>query len=57
MLISERTPNSNFSVNHEDNENDLKNEIIQTTKMKVAYPANKYMFKVAIEKMFWCLYG
>ena len=33
-LISECTPNSNFSANHEDNENESN------------YPANKYMFKV-----------
>ena len=42
-LISECTPNSNFSANHGDNENDQDNE---------NNPDNKY----GMEKKIWCLY-
>ena len=45
-LISECTPNSNFSANHGDNENDQDNENHPDNKNEGNYPANKYMFKV-----------
>ena len=45
-LISECTPNSNFSANHEDNENDQDNENHPDNENESNYPANKYMFKV-----------
>ena len=44
-LISECRPNSNFSANH-DNENDQDNEIHPDNKNQGNNPANKYMFKV-----------
>ena len=46
MLISERTPNSNFSANHGDNENDQDNQDHPDNKNEGNYPAIKYMFKV-----------
>ena len=45
-LISECTPNSNFSENHGDNEDDQDNENHLDNKNEGNYPANKYMFKV-----------
>ena len=45
-LISECTPNSNFSPNHGDNENDQDNEDHQDNKSEFNYPPKKYMFKV-----------
>ena len=45
-LISECTPNSNFSANHEDNENDQDNENHPDNKNEVNYTINKYLFKV-----------
>ena len=45
-LISEYTPNSNFSDNHGNNENDEDNEDNPDNKNEGNYPANKYMFKV-----------
>ena len=45
-LISECTPNSNFSANHGDNENDQDNENHPDNKNEGNYPANKYMCKV-----------
>ena len=50
MLISECTPNSNFSANHEDNENDQDNENHPDNKNESNYTANKSMFKSTIEK-------
>ena len=41
MLISERTPNSNFSVNHENNENDLKNENHPDNKNEGSLPSKQ----------------
>ena len=46
MLISECTPNSNFSANHEDNENDQDNENHPDNENEGNYPVNKQMFKV-----------
>ena len=45
-LISQCTPNSNFSLNHEDNKNDQGNENHPGNKNEGNYPANIYMFKV-----------
>ena len=45
-LISERTPNFNFSANHGDNANDRDNENHPDNKNEGNYPTNKYMFKV-----------
>ena len=50
-LISECTPNSNFSANHEDNENDQNIENHpdnenESKKIHVQTNINKYMFKV-----------
>ena len=45
-LISECTPNSNFSANHGYNENDQNNENHADDKNEGNYPANKYFFKV-----------
>ena len=56
MLISECTPNSNFSANHEDNENDQDNENHPDNKNESNYTANKSMFKSTIEKKSWSLY-
>ena len=44
-LISEWTPNSNFSANHGDNENDQNNENHPDNKNEGNYPVIKYMFK------------
>ena len=44
-LISECTPNSNFSANHGDNENDPDNGNHPGNKNEGNYPKNKYMFK------------
>ena len=44
--MSEFTPNSIFSANHEDNENDQDNENQPDNKNEGNYPASKYMFKV-----------
>ena len=55
-LISECTPNSNFSANHEDNENDQDNENHPNNENEGNYRANKYMFKVNNRKKFWCFY-
>ena len=41
MLISECTPNTNFSANHEDNENDQDNENHSDNKNEDNYSANK----------------
>ena len=49
-LISECTPNSNFSATYEDNENDQDNEIHSDNKNEDNYRANKYMFKVSNRK-------
>ena len=49
-LISECTPNYNFSANHGDNENDQDNENHPDNKNEGNYPANKYMFKVSNRK-------
>ena len=49
-LISEYTPNSNFSANHGDNVNDQDNEDHPENKNEGNYPENKYMFKVSKRK-------
>ena len=49
-LFSECRPNSNFSTNHGDNENDQVNENHPDNKNKGNYAANKYMFKVSNRK-------
>ena len=41
MLISECTPNSKFSANHEDKENDQDNENHPDNKNEVNYPGSK----------------
>ena len=51
-LISECTPNSNFSANQEDNENDQDNDNHPNNEKE----GNKYMFKVNNGKKLWCLY-
>ena len=56
-LVSECTPNSNFSANHGENGNDQDNENHPDNKNEGNYPANKCMFKVNNRKKFWCLYG
>ena len=61
MLISKCTPNSNFSANHEDNENDQNIENHpdnenESKKIHVQTNINKYMFKVNNRKKFWWLY-
>ena len=40
-LISERTPNSNFSANHEKSEDDKDKENHPDNKSEGNYPANK----------------
>ena len=56
-LISECSPNSNFSANHKDNENDQGNENHPNNENEGNYRANKYMFKVNNrKKKLWCLY-
>ena len=45
-LISECTLNSNFSANHEDNENGQGNENHPYNKNEGSYRAKKYMFRV-----------
>ena len=45
-LISECTPNSDFSANHEDSENDHDNENHPDNKDEGKYPVNKYMLKI-----------
>ena len=54
-LTSECRPNSNFSANRGDNENDQVNENHLDNKNEGNYPASKYMS--TIEKKFWYLYG
>ena len=49
-LISERTPNPNFSTNYKDSENDHDNENHPDNENEGNYPANKYMFKVSNRK-------
>ena len=49
-LISECTPNINFSANHEDNKNDQDNENHPDNKNEGNYPENKNMFKVNTRK-------
>ena len=50
-LISERTPNSTFSANHEDNENDqVKENNHPDNESKGNYRANKYMLKAINRK-------
>ena len=49
-LISECTPNSNFSANHKDSENDQDNENPPDNKNEGNYPVSKYMFKVSNRK-------
>ena len=56
-LLSEYTPNSDFSANYEDNENDQDNENHPDNKNEGNYRANTCMFKVNNRKKFWCLYG
>ena len=56
-LISECRPNSNFSANHEDNENDQKMKLIQAIKMKVTTQRTNTCSTSTIEKKFSCLYG
>ena len=51
-LISKCTPNSNFSANHEDNENDQDKKNHPDNENEGNYPANKYMFKVNNRKKF-----
>ena len=56
-LISECTPNSNFSANHGDNENDQDKENHLDDKSEGNYPANKYICKVKNrKKVFVSLY-
>ena len=50
-LISECTPNINFSANHEDNKNDQDNENDPDNKNEGNYPENKNMFKVNISHL------
>ena len=59
QLISEYTPNSNFSANHEDNENDQDNENRLDNENEGNYPANKDIFKVRSRKkvlVYLCLF-
>ena len=56
-LISEWTPDSNFFINHGDNENDQDNENHPDNKKEGNYPANKYVFKANNRKKIWRLYG
>ena len=49
-LISECTSNSNFSADHEDNENDQDNENHPVNENEGNYRAYKYMFKVNSRK-------
>ena len=49
-LISECTPTSNFSGNHEDNKNNQDNENDPDNKNEGNYPSNKYLFKVNNKK-------
>ena len=50
MIISECTPNSNFSANNGDNENDQDNENHSDSNNEGNYRANKYMSKVNSRK-------
>ena len=50
QLISECTPNSNFSTNYEDNENNQDNETIQTMTVKVTTEQANTCSKSSIEK-------
>ena len=56
-LVSECTPNSNFSAYHGDNESDQDNENHPASRKEGNYPADKYMFKVNSKKKIWCLYS
>ena len=55
-LILERRPNSHFSANHGDNENDQDNENYSDNKNEGKNPANKYMFKVNNKKKIFCVF-